>query len=278
QAAHGWPQFAVSAAIARGGSVSSQPRWALLPFQLLLVSPLLAPVWIAGWVALLRRRKLRPFRLFAVAWLFLVLVFLVTAGKPYYLAGLFPVLLAAGASEVDAWLKPAARRWRAAALWIAVAISGIVSAVIALPIVPAADAGLIVALNPDAGETIGWPELAQSVGNVYRQAAGPAVVFTANYGEAGALDRYGPALGLPPAYSGHNAFAEWGPPPDLPSPIVVVGLPAAEVNKHFQGCTLAARAANSGGIHNQEWGAPIYVCSGTIQPWSTLWKDLRHLG
>src|SRR5206468_10690305 len=70
QAAHGWPQLAVSSAIAHGGSGSSQPRWALLPFQLLLVSPVLAPVWIAGLLALVRRPALRPWRLFAVAWLF----------------------------------------------------------------------------------------------------------------------------------------------------------------------------------------------------------------
>ena len=52
QASHGWPQLDVSSSIAAGGSASSQPRWALLPFQFLLVSPVLAPVWIAGLVAL----------------------------------------------------------------------------------------------------------------------------------------------------------------------------------------------------------------------------------
>src|SRR5213079_2968454 len=104
QAQHGWPQLDVSSSIAAGGSTSSQPRWALLPFQFLLVSPVLAPVWIAGLVALLRRPRLRPFRLFAVAWVFLALAFLATGGKPYYLAGMFPVLLAAGALETEAWL------------------------------------------------------------------------------------------------------------------------------------------------------------------------------
>ena len=75
QASHGWPQLDVSSSIAAGGSASSQPRWALLPFQFLLVSPVLAPVWIAGLVALLLRQRLRPFRLFPVAWLFLVVAF-----------------------------------------------------------------------------------------------------------------------------------------------------------------------------------------------------------
>jgi 4-amino-4-deoxy-L-arabinose transferase-like glycosyltransferase len=103
QSAHGWPQLGVSSSIANGGSGSSQPRWAFIPFQLLLVSPVLAPVWIAGLVALLRRPSLRPYRLFAAAWIFLVVVFIAAGGKPYYVAGLFPVLLAAGSIETDGW-------------------------------------------------------------------------------------------------------------------------------------------------------------------------------
>ncbi|HEU4973590.1 MAG TPA: glycosyltransferase family 39 protein [Baekduia sp.] len=278
QAAHDWPQREVSSAIAAGGSASSQPRWALLPFQLLLVSPLLAPVWIAGLVALARRPRLRPFRLFAVAWAFLVVVFLATGGKPYYLGGLFPVLLAAGAIEADGWLSASARAWRPALLWTAVALSGAVSVVLALPVLPARDAGPVVAMNADVGETIGWPELVATVARVARQAPRRPVVFTSNYGEAGAVDRYGPALGLARAYSGHNAFWDWGPPPDGPTPVVTVGLSASRRGASFTGCRVLARVDNAAGIDNDESGAPVALCSGTREPWSRLWPSLRHLG
>ena len=103
------------------------------------------------------------------------------------------------------------------------------------------------------------------------------MLFTANYGEAGALDRYGPALGLPPAYSGHNAFGEWGPPPDRSGRVVVVGLCAAQLARDFQGCALA-RVDSPAGIHNQERGAPVYVCSGTRAPWPRIWPELQHFG
>ncbi|MFL5886879.1 MAG: glycosyltransferase family 39 protein, partial [Thermoleophilaceae bacterium] len=156
QARHGWPQLDVSSSIASGGSTSSQPRWALLPFQLLLVSPVLAPVWIAGLVALFRSPRLRPFRFLGVAWVVLVLVFLATGGKPYYLAGLFPVLLAAGAIETDAWLERGRTGLRRGLLVGAVVLSGAVSALIALPLLPARDADPAVAANGDVGETIGW--------------------------------------------------------------------------------------------------------------------------
>jgi hypothetical protein len=151
------------------------------------VSPVLAPVWIAGLVALLRRESLRPFRLFAVAWVFLVVAFLATGGKPYYLAGMFPVLLAARAIETDAWLKRGVPRRRATLLWAMVVLSGLVSAVIALPLLPAKDSGPVIATNGDVGETIGWPEFARTVSRGYQQAGSGAVIFTSNYGEAGAI-------------------------------------------------------------------------------------------
>jgi hypothetical protein len=277
QAAHGWPQLDVSSAVANGSSTSSQPRWAFLPFQLLLVSPLLAPVWIAGLVALLRRPDLRRFRFFAVAWIFLAAVFLLAGGKPYYLAGLFPVLLGAGAIEVDAWLERGSPRLRAGLLGAALVASGLVSAVLGLPLLPADDAGPVVAMNSDAGETIGWPQLVATVAAVYHHAPAPAVIFTSNYGEAGAVDRYGPDLGLPDAYSGHNAFAEWGPPPDRPAPVVAVGLDERTLAAHFDGCRLAARVENRADIDNDERGAPIDLCAGTRRPWSRIWSELRHL-
>jgi hypothetical protein len=276
QAQRGWPQLTVSSSIASGGSGSSQPRWALLPFQLLLVSPVLAPVWIAGLVALFARSRLRPYRLFAVVWMFLVIVFLASGGKPYYLAGMFPVLLAAGAIETDHWLKDGARK-RAVLLWSMVALSGVVSILLALPVLPAHDAGIANSANSDVGETIGWPELTRQVATVYRRAARPAVIFTGNYGEAGAINRYGPGLGLPVAYSGHNGFGYWGPPPGArPAPVVAVGISASELHE-FRGCRLEARIENAAHIENSEQGEPLYLCRGPAGTWSKIWPRLRHL-
>jgi Dolichyl-phosphate-mannose-protein mannosyltransferase len=278
QGSHDWPQLKVSSAIASGGSGSSQPRWALLPFQFLLVSPVLAPVWIAGLLALARDLQLRTYRFFAVAWVVLVVVFLATGGKPYYLAGMFPVLLAAGAIRTDAWLMRGRSELRRALLVAAIGLSGVVSAFIALPILPEDSAGPVVAINSDIGETIGWPQFTRLVARAYRQTGRPAVIFTANYGEAGAIDRFGGSLGLPQAYSGHNGFAEWGPPPDRGSPIVVVGYGEATLRSHFVRCHLAARVSNSAGIDNDEHGEPIDVCDATRGPWSRIWAGLRHLG
>jgi hypothetical protein len=277
QSEHGWPQLEVSSSIASGGSASSQPRWALLPFQFLLVSPVLAPVWIVGLLALWRNPRLAAYRLFAVAWLALVVVFLVSGGKPYYLAGLFPVLLGAGAIDVDRWLagRPALR---GRLLFAALALSGLVSAAIGLPVLSERQLGPVLALNGDAGETIGWPALVRSVASVARSAGPTTVIFTSNYGEAGAIERFGPPLGVDVAYSGHNGFAEWGPPPDRLTPVVVVGLEPSELSRHFRDCRLAARISNPAGVDNQERGELIDLCRETRSPWSRMWPSLRHLG
>jgi 4-amino-4-deoxy-L-arabinose transferase-like glycosyltransferase len=154
QAHHGLPQLHIASSIANGGSASSQPRWALVPFQLLLVSPVLSPVWIAGLVALLRRADLRRYRFFAVAWLVLAVVFIATGGKPYYLAGLFPVLLGAGAIPIDAWLDRGSRRLRQGLLAVALVSSAFVSALIAFPILPAKNAAAVISLDRGKGTAV----------------------------------------------------------------------------------------------------------------------------
>jgi 4-amino-4-deoxy-L-arabinose transferase-like glycosyltransferase len=275
QAGHGWPQIDVSRSIAAGLSASSQPWWAVVPFQVLLVSPLLAPVWIAGLVRILRDPALRSVRFIAWAWIVLAVVFMATGGKPYYLAGLLPVLIAAGALAVDAWLER--RRIGRALLVAAIAISAAVDAVIALPVLPAAGTGPVVAANADVGETIGWPELTRTVAGVARRLPGGAVVLTRNYGEAGAIDRYGPALGLVRAYSGHNAYGDWGPPPGGAGPVIAVGLHPAEVAQ-LRDCRAAARIDNRAGVDNDERGTMVLVCRGPRRPWSRVWPALRHLG
>jgi 4-amino-4-deoxy-L-arabinose transferase-like glycosyltransferase len=284
QAAHGWPQLGLSTAIAAGSSGTSEPRWLFLPFQLVLVSPLLVPVWVAGLWRLTRDPELRPFRAFAVAYLVLAVVFLVTGGKPYYLAGLYPVLLAAGAEPTLRWVRRGATRLRAGLLAGAITLSAAVSAVLFLPLVPVQHlaATPIVDINYDAGETVGWPVFAQTVDRVHAglppdERAG-AIVLTRNYGQAGAIDRYRAELGLPPVYSGHNSYAQWGPPPDGAGPTIVVGYDRDRLRQWFGSVELAARIDNGVGLDNDEQGTAVWVGRDRLASWAEMWPELRRLG
>jgi 4-amino-4-deoxy-L-arabinose transferase-like glycosyltransferase len=281
QARHGWPQVAMAGGIAGGDDEGG--RLGFVPFQVLLVSPVLVPVWVAGLVRLLRTPQARPFRAFGVAYLLLAACYLLSGGKAYYLAGAYPVLLAAGGLAVDGWLRRGTGRLRVRLLAAAVGFSALVGAVVGLAVLPARWLGPVLVVNPDAGETVGWPALTRDVAQVWagldaaEQAR--AVILAANYGEAGAIQRYGPRYGLPVPYSGHNAYAEWAVPPDSATTAVVIGYSdSRRLGRLFARCTLAGRVDNTQGVDNDEQGGPIWVCRQPLRPWSLAWADVRHLG
>jgi hypothetical protein len=278
QAAHGWPQLDLAAAIAAGSSGTSEPRYLFVPFQLVLISPLLVPVWGIGWWRLWRSTDLRTWRSFAVAYAVLAVFFLLTGGKPYYLAGLYPILLAAGARPLA---DRAVRRRRSGVVGAALVVSLLLDGVLMLPLVPVDRlAGTPVPdINYDAGETVGWPRLADAVRDV-RDGLPPrerVVVLTRNYGEAGAIDRFARDLG--PAYSGHNAYWSWGPPPeDAGTTVIAVGLDEERLAGWFDEVQTVDRFDNGLDLDNEEQGVPITVATGRRVPWSEIWPELRRVG
>jgi 4-amino-4-deoxy-L-arabinose transferase-like glycosyltransferase len=280
QAAHGWPQLELSAAIAAGSSGTSEPWYLFLPYQLVLVSPVLLPVWAAGWWRLLRDPQLGPWRCFAVAYLLLAVVFLLTGGKPYYLAGLYPLLLAAGADPALRWARRGASRARMRLLVAAPVASLLIAGFLFLPVLPVGQlAGSPVpAVNYDAGETVGWSALAATLARVHDglPPGAEAVVLTGNYGEAGAVDRYLPELA--PAYSRHNSYWSWGPPPEDASTVIAVGLPAEELRRWFGGVQEVARVDNGVGLDNDEQDRPVWVLTGRRAAWTEIWPQLRRIG
>ncbi|MFP5370156.1 MAG: hypothetical protein ACLGI3_05330, partial [Actinomycetes bacterium] len=191
-----------------------------------------------------------------------------------------PVLLAAGAGPVAGWVRRGTGRAREALIGAALVLSLAINAVLMLPVVPVGALGAtpIPDINYDAGETVGWPRLAAAVEEVRAglPAGEPVAVLTATYGQAGAVDRFAPALG--PAYSGHNAYWSWGPPPEDVDTVVAVGLPEERLRRWFGRVELAARVDNGVGLDNEEQGAPIRVATDRQAPWSEIWPSLRRLG
>ncbi|MGW5571364.1 glycosyltransferase family 39 protein [Nocardia thailandica] len=272
QARHGFPQWEVGSAIAGGSSGTSDDRAGFVVLQAGLVGPLLLPVWLLGLWWLWRRPE---FRAFALAYPLLFAGFLVAGGKAYYLGGMYPVLLAAAAVPIARWLGENRTRWAAAVSVLVVNAAG--AAVLFLPILPAAALrdSPVLAVNYDAGETIGWPRLVAQVA-----AARPpgAAVLTANYGEAGAIERYGAEHGLPVPYSGHNAYWWWGPPPDSATTVLTVGIGRDRLTGLCGVLEPAGTLDNGLGIDNDEQGAPLFVCRDPVRPWSQVWPRLRTLG
>jgi 4-amino-4-deoxy-L-arabinose transferase-like glycosyltransferase len=284
QATQHWPQLTMTGVIRQDADDSG---WiGVLLAQFLIMSPPLALIWLAGLWRLLRDARERPYRFLALAFLLVLVLVLLTGGREYYPAGAYPALFAAGAVAVAGWVSRAAVGLRRALVAALVTVNALMMIAIALPIYPVQwfPNTIQAAFNDDAAETIGWPELVDSVATVYRSLP-PAeqatvAIVTANYGEAGAIDKYGAVRGLPTPYSGHLNYWRWGPPPDTATgPAIFVGRwTTDELAVYCNSAALAAWVDNGYGVDNQEQGTPIWLCRDLHGSWSRLWPQLRRFG
>lgn len=278
QISEGLPQLDLAGQVASGSSGTSEPRWLVLPFQLVLISPVLVPVWALGWWRLVRDPDLRVWRPLAVAFVVLLVLVLVLGGKPYYVCGLYPVLLAAGAEPVARSLGSGGARVRTGAL-VAAAVGLAVNVVLFLPVLPAdrLAATPITDVNYDAGETVGWPAFADTVSTAYASVPPQEhpVVLTGNYGEAGAIHHLRPGI---PVHSGHNSLWDLGPPPVRTETVVAVGVAEQELDAWFAECTAVASIDNGVDLDNEEQGEQVWRCTGPTMSWDERWPDLRRRG
>lgn len=289
QATNGWPQLTLGRSIAAGGSGTSDSLGEYLLLQLVLVSPLLVPVWVAGLVRLLRAPLRARAGFLAVAYLVLLVGLAAARGKGYYLVGMYPALVAAGATPAVTWATRLARHAggtrirpaRLATLAVACVLSLAVSVVLALPVVPAdrLAATPVTDVDYDAGETVGWLPFVRTVGGAFDRLDpadhAHAVILTENYGEAGALEHHRPDL---PVYSGHNAYGGWGPPPATADVAIVVGYPSAVLAGWFDEVRVVGHVDDGVGLDNDEQGATVAQVRGPRGGWAALWPTLRHLG
>jgi hypothetical protein len=275
QARNGWPQLEMASAIAETDGMEN--RILLLPFQFLLLGLFLVPVWFIGIRDLVRKPAWRPVRALAVAYPILLAITLATGGQFYYPIGLLIALYAAGCVPVAAW----AATWSRRRLLVGgVALNSAISALVALPLLPVGVVGStpIPAMNSSVPDGVGWQAYTDQVEAVVAslppEAAANAAIITANYGEAGALLRYG--QGLPTVYSGHNELHEYGPPPADTATVVTVGLELDDVRPYFDSCVRAAELDHGLGVENEEQGRAVAVCRGPVIAWNLMWQDFQH--
>ncbi|PYT56919.1 MAG: hypothetical protein DMG46_15970 [Acidobacteria bacterium] len=205
--------------------------------QTLLVNPLTAPIWLAGLFALLFSMRLKPYR--ALGWCYLVCytIFFMLHGKNYYLAPVYPMLLASGAVVIESAIHRTANarpyhRWLKLVIALVLLASGahltpVVVPVLSpdgflaytkylpfkLPVMEHAHARA--ALPQWYSDQFGWKEIVDETAVAWnripaaeRQGCG---IFAQDYGQAGAIDFFGRRAGLPPALSGHQTYFLWGP-------------------------------------------------------------------
>ena len=259
-----------------------------LPAQLQLMG-LATPLALAGLYFYFFVREGRRFRMLGWMYVITLLLFVLAKGRSYYLAPAYPMLYAAGAVWGEGWLATL-QRGRAIALltvlWAALAIDALSTVAFWMPTAPVNSRWWAISnsVQGDFREELGWPELVQEVARI-RDSLTPEErahlgIIGTNYGEAGAINLYGPQYGLPRAISGVNSFwyRGYGDPP--PQTVIILGLSRKYMDESFESCRVAGHTPNPYGLKNEETGdhPDIYVCGPPKQGWPEFWKDFRYYG
>jgi hypothetical protein len=302
QAAHAWPFLDVvredaahRPALATGVFLESagvlRNAWSFAVEQLVYTNPPAALVWLAGIVAPFRMRSLRDIRFVPVAYCLTLAVAVALSAKGYYIIGFYATLLAIGSVAIERL----ATGWRVTLL-SAVTVIGVVAMPMSLPVLPVE--GLVVytkvfgltgsggstphLIQPVFAEEFGWQRLASDVAAVYRSLPpsdrARAAVYADTYADAGALDFYGPALGLPPAISSQNSYYLWGTRGHVGSVLVAVGASRIDLLRRFYGDVRLVRTSDEPYRWIVEGPSPIYICRDPVAPLSTIWPSLRWYG
>ncbi len=226
-----------------------------------------------------------------LGWTFLVTfaLFALAGARSYYTAPLYPMLLAGGSvqlADLLGGLRPAWSRIAYGAQWTAILIGGVVFVLLVTPVAPMGSAvwRITSKMHDQFREEIGWPDLAGSVTKVYRSLSAEEQahtgILTGNYGEAGALNLYGPALGLPHGMSLTNSFWYRGYDPRLPQTVILAGFGLDEGRELFDSCVVAAKNTNPFDIENEESRdhPDILLCRNLRVPWPDYWARSRRFG
>jgi hypothetical protein len=297
QAANGYPTLEDLRNVARTGkNVVLGPGEFVLQ-QVLQQGPHLLPFWLGGLLWLLLARNGRYRSLGSAFVVFFVVMFAMKA-KAYYVAPIYPVLLAAAGVGLDELIERrrrlAGRTWPRFAAAALVVLPTVPVAPIVLPILdppeyvsytrklgfepPKAEVAHNGPLPQVFGDQFGWPELVADVAKVWHsltpEERARGAIFANNYGEAGAINLYGPAYGLPRAISAHQNHFFWGPRGFRGDVLVVLQDDRESLERLCGSVEEAAR-------HEHPWGmaeenGEIWVCRGLKTPLPELWPRLKH--
>jgi Dolichyl-phosphate-mannose-protein mannosyltransferase len=279
--------------------------------QVLVTNPLVAPLWLGGLFALLFSTRLRPYRLLAWSYLVTYTILFLLHGKNYYLAPIYPMLLAAGAVALEHWLdhpgldRPSLDRpesaaprlqWLKPTLVIVVVASGIHLTPIVVPVLspehflaytktlpfklPVNEYSHMRAALPQwYSDQFGWKEIADEAevawNRIPANQRSDCAIFGQDYGQAGAIDFFGRAHGLPAALSGDRTYWLWGPHGYSGNCMIVLGDREERLQELFNQVEYVGTSAdNPWALESQ---ISVYICRGArFGTLNQLWPQLKR--
>ena len=290
QLGHGLPFLELMRAGASGKN-TVVPAGAFLLQQAMAMNPLYALLALAGVAAPIADPRFRQWRFVALGFALTVALVMALHGKDYYLAPAYGPVMALGAAAVDRWIRPA---WVKVTLLVpALAVSAVAAPVVMPILAPPRLAAYMqmIHLAPKSGENLdqseipqtfadmmNWRALAQDVAAAVRSLPPEdqkrVVILGRNYGESGALDFFGPALGMPPVIGRHNQYWYWGTRGYDGALMIWVNYTPERIKDKCTEVTLLGRS-NAPYAMPYERNVPITLCRGLRRPLSEEWAELK---
>lgn len=255
---HGWPQLRMTSVVADEAEAlyGGRPGIAV---SLLVFAGLAGLVLGAyGLYRTLRVEEMRPYRYLGVTFVVLYAAFVATAGRPYYLAGLYAPLVAAGALGLQRRRETGhpPRRWLVWPAWLAT-----VAAAVGL---------LVTSVSITRSDTA--EDIARRTADVYHGLPAAqrdrTVVFGESYIVAAFVDGYSQRYALPQAYSPNRSYGYFAPPPDDHDVVLYVGSGPDALRPYFADVRQVTDIGDD--MH-------AYLLSGQRQSWDLIWPQVRTL-
>jgi len=268
---------------------------AYLAQQVLIVHPIVAPMWIIGVLAFLFSARLRPYRFLGWCYLAAFAVFVILKGKNYYLGPIYPVYLAAGAIVIESYIARSRQVWLKHALIILILSGGAWLAPVVMPVLPVEQfisymgklpfkvprsehSHMRAVLPQHFADQFGWEEMVAEVNEAYTKLSAEeragCGIFAQDYGQAGAIDFFGRRYGLPPALSGHQTYFLWGPRGYSGNCLIVLDDTREVLEGLFEDVEYVGKSADNPYALERE--IPVFICRGAKFGYlAELWPRLK---
>ena len=295
QVLNGYPTLEFIRNAGSGKYVALSPLDLLIQ-QTLFMNPLTLLLWLGGTAFfLVSRGKRASHRVLPIAYL---VVFAILAlnrySKAAYLAPVMPMLFVLGAlwfeRLVDRLNRPAAIPVVAAVVLAGgVALAPFVTPVLpvetyiryarALGMAPSTSEHHVMGRLPQHfADMFGWPEMARAIARAYSTLT-PAdrarvAILVNNYGEAGAVDFFGGAYGLPRAICGHNNYWLWGPRGARGDVVIKLGGTAEDLAQYYRDVAQAGLIVNDNSMP-YESNLPVWICRSRRAPLAGDWAQFK---
>jgi hypothetical protein len=292
---NGWPTIALLRSVSGTKYIRISP-WEYVWQQSLLTNPVATPLWLAGLWYLFRDSAGKKYAVLGWAYVAVLVEMILLHGKIYYLAPTYIMLFAAGAVWIERRLLPRAGKWIPYLIVALLLLGAGVAAPLAMPILSVGatikyarfwDVKAVQVENVPQGDLpqlfgdmFGWQEQVGSVASVYNSLPAmdrrQAAVLAYNYGEASAIDYFGPRYGLPRAISGHNQYGLWGPRDYTGEVVVAIGFTNARLRQSFEEVVPSAHLSPRYAMP-EETNLTVYVCRRPKKSLQSSWSQWRYL-